>query len=103
PLVAEIVSGARFGRHVVHAYRALLREPDLGGRVERVIVFGHPTLSREVAQLLGRADVEVIAVRGPGEPVNLNGATHAVDAVRADGAADREWLGEWMRASRAAA
>lgn len=103
PLVAEIVSGARFGRHVVHSYRALLREPDLGGRVERVIVFGHPTLSREVAQLLGRADVEVIAVRGPGEPVNLNGATHAVDAVRADGAADREWLGEWMRASRAAA
>ncbi|MGL1409642.1 hypothetical protein ACSTIX_24325, partial [Vibrio parahaemolyticus] len=40
PLVAEIVSGARFGRHVVHSYRALLREPDLGGRVERVIVFG---------------------------------------------------------------
>ncbi|MGC0369766.1 2-succinyl-5-enolpyruvyl-6-hydroxy-3-cyclohexene-1-carboxylic-acid synthase [Microbacterium sp. SLBN-111] len=103
PLVAEIVSGARFGRHVVHSYRALLRDPDLGGRVERVVVFGHPTLSREIAQLLGRADVEVIAVRGPGEPVNLNGATHAVDAVRADGAVDREWLGEWMRASRAAA
>ncbi|WP_022877861.1 2-succinyl-5-enolpyruvyl-6-hydroxy-3-cyclohexene-1-carboxylic-acid synthase [Microbacterium sp. B19] len=103
PLVAEIVSGARFGRHVVHSYRALLREPELGGRVERVVVFGHPTLSREVAQLLGRDDIEVIAVRGPGEPVNLNGATHAVDAVRADGAADREWLGEWMRASRAAA
>lgn len=103
PLVAEIVSGARFGRHVVHSYRALLREPDLGGRVERVVVFGHPTLSREVAQLLGRDDIEVIAVRGPGEPVNLNGATHAVDAVRADAAADRAWLGEWMRASRAAA
>jgi 2-succinyl-5-enolpyruvyl-6-hydroxy-3-cyclohexene-1-carboxylate synthase len=103
PLVAEIVSGARFGRHVVHAYRALLREPELGGRVERVVVFGHPTLSREVARLLGRDDVEVIAVRGSGEPVNLNGATHSVDAVRVGGAADRRWLGEWMRASRAAA
>ncbi|MCT2085370.1 2-succinyl-5-enolpyruvyl-6-hydroxy-3-cyclohexene-1-carboxylic-acid synthase [Microbacterium enclense] len=103
PLVAEIVSGARFGRHVVHAYRALLREAHLGGHVERVVVFGHPTLSREVALLLGRDDIDVIAVRGPGEPVNLNGQTRAVDAVRAGEASDREWLGEWMRASRAAA
>lgn len=103
PLIAEIVSGARFGRQVVHSYRALLRDPGLGDRIERVVVFGHPTLSREVARLLGRSDVDVIAVRGPGEPVNLNGATHAVDAVRATGEADRDWLGEWMRASRAAA
>ncbi|MDF2667015.1 MAG: 2-succinyl-6-hydroxy-2,4-cyclohexadiene-carboxylate synthase [Microbacterium sp.] len=104
PLVAEIVSGARFGRHVVHGYRALLRDPELGGRIERVVVLGHPTLSREVAVLLGRDDVEVIAVRGPGEPVNLNGTTQGVDAIRvAPGETDRVWLGEWMRASRAAA
>ncbi len=103
PLVAEIVSGARFGRHVMHGYRALLSDPDLGGRVERVVVFGRPTLSREVTRLLMRDDVEIVAVRGPGEPVNLNGATTAVDAVRATGTADRAWLGEWMRASRDAA
>ncbi|WP_298873929.1 2-succinyl-5-enolpyruvyl-6-hydroxy-3-cyclohexene-1-carboxylic-acid synthase [uncultured Microbacterium sp.] len=103
PLVAEIVSGARFGRHVVHGYRALLSDPALGGRVERVVVFGRPTLSREVTRLLSHDDVEVVAVRGPGEPVNLNGTTLAVDAVRATGAADRAWLGEWMRASRDAA
>jgi 2-succinyl-5-enolpyruvyl-6-hydroxy-3-cyclohexene-1-carboxylate synthase len=103
PLVAEIVSGARFGRHLVHGYRDLLREDELGGAVERVVVFGHPTLSREVAGLLSRTDVEVIAVRGPGEPLNLNGATTCVDGVRVgDGAADREWLGRWMRASAAA-
>ncbi|MBB3159252.1 2-succinyl-5-enolpyruvyl-6-hydroxy-3-cyclohexene-1-carboxylate synthase [Microbacterium proteolyticum] len=103
PLVAEIVSGARFGRQIVHGYRALLREPALGGRIERVVLFGRPTLSREVALLLGREDVEVLAVRGPGEPVNLNGATIAVDAVRVTGEADRTWLGDWMRASRDAA
>ncbi|SDO93423.1 2-succinyl-5-enolpyruvyl-6-hydroxy-3-cyclohexene-1-carboxylate synthase [Microbacterium sp. ru370.1] len=103
PLVAEIVSGARFGRQVVHGYRALLNDPALGGRIERVVVFGRPTLSREVTRLLMRDDVEVLAVRGPGEPVNLNGATVAVDAVRSTGAADRAWLGEWMRASRDAA
>ncbi|ALJ21462.1 2-succinyl-5-enolpyruvyl-6-hydroxy-3-cyclohexene-1-carboxylate synthase [Microbacterium sp. No. 7] len=103
PLVAEIVSGARFGRQVVHGYRELLDRPELGGRVERVVVLGHPTLSREVAALLARADVEVIALHGPGEPLDLNGRTRHARAVDiAPGAADREWLGAWMRASRAA-
>ncbi|MFP3436174.1 hypothetical protein SB781_41115, partial [Paraburkholderia sp. SIMBA_061] len=35
PLIAEIVSGARFGRHLVHGYRTLLRRAELGGAVER--------------------------------------------------------------------
>jgi 2-succinyl-5-enolpyruvyl-6-hydroxy-3-cyclohexene-1-carboxylate synthase len=104
PLVAEIVSGARFGRELVHGYRALLRDPDLGGRIERVVVLGHPTLSREVTALLSRSDVEVVALRGTGETLNLNGATVPVDAVAVvEGEADREWLGAWMRASHAAA
>ena len=104
PLVAEIVSGARFGRNLVHGYRALLADAELGGRIERAIVFGHPTLSREVTALLSRPDVEVYAVRGPGEPLNLNDATTAVGAViAAVGDQDREWFGAWMRASRAAA
>lgn len=104
PLVAEIVSGARYGRHLVHGYRRLLADPELGGRIERVVVFGHPTLSREAVAVLSRPDLEVIAVRGPGEPLNLNGATCAADGVVvAAGAGDREWLGEWMRASREAA
>lgn len=104
PLVAEIVSGSRFGRQIVHGYRALLSDPALGGRIERVVVFGRPTLSREVTRLLMRDDVEAIAVRGPGEPVNLNGSTLAVDAVRVGSTGtDRAWLGEWMRASRARA
>lgn len=104
PLVAEIVSGSRYGRQLVHGYRALLADPELGGRIERVVVFGHPTLSREVTALLSRPEVEVLAVRGPGEPLNLNGATTAVDGVvAAIGDLDRDWFGAWMRASRAAA
>jgi len=103
PLVAEIVSGARFGRQLVHGYRALLRDPHLGGRIERVVVLGHPTLSRETAALLSDPEIEVVAVRGPGEPLNLNGATLAADRIAvATGDPDREWLGEWMQASRAA-
>ena len=104
PLIAEIVSGARFGRNLVHGYRRLLADPQLGGRIERAIVFGHPTLSREAVAVLSRPEVEVFAVRGPGEPLNLNGATTAVDAVRAAaGDGDRDWFGAWMRASRTAA
>ncbi len=100
PLIAEIVSGARFGRNLVHGYRALLGEESLGGRIERAVVFGHPTLSRELTALLSRAEVEIVAVRRGGEALNLNGRTRAVGAVRAaPGAPDREWLAAWMHAS----
>ena len=103
PLVAEIVSGARFGRNLVHGYRALLADPLLGARVERVVVLGHPTLSREATAVLSDPEVEVMAVRGPGEPLNLNGSTIAVDAVAvAPGDPDRGWLAAWLQASRAA-
>lgn len=102
PLIAEIVSGARFGRHLVHGYRALLNRDDLGGRIERAVVLGHPTLSREVARLLTRAEVEVVAVRRGGEELDLNGRTRAAaSVVVADGAPDRTWLGEWLEASAA--
>lgn len=102
PLIAEIVSGARFGRHLVHGYRRLLARDDLGGRIERVVVLGHPTLSREVAALLSRTDVEVIARRRGGEALDLNHRTRGVGAVSvAPGAPDREWLGAWLQASAA--
>lgn len=101
PLIAEIVSGARFGRQVVHGYRDLLRTQDLGGRIERVVVVGRPTLSREVAALLSRSDIEIIAVAGPGEPINLNGVTTTAGAVSVEpGEHDRAWLGAWLEASR---
>jgi len=103
PLIAEVVSGARFGRLVVHGYRALLRDESLGGRIERAVVFGHPTLSREVAAVLARPEVEVIAVRRGGDAVNPNGRAQSVGAVSVErGPADRQWLGAWMNASAAA-
>jgi len=104
PLIAEIVSGSRFGRQVVHGYRALLRRDDLGGRIERVVVLGHPTLSREVTALLSRDGVDIVAVRRGGEELNLNGRTLSVGAVAvAAGDVDRTWLGEWLAASAAEA
>ena len=101
PLIAEIVSGARFGRNLVHGYRMLLRDESLGTEVERAVVFGRPTLSRELARLLANPDVDVVAVGGPGERLNLNGRTETVEAVRVDpGVTDRTWLGAWLRASQ---
>ncbi|SEB47564.1 2-succinyl-5-enolpyruvyl-6-hydroxy-3-cyclohexene-1-carboxylate synthase [Paramicrobacterium humi] len=102
PLLAEVTSGSRYGRNLVVPYRVLLREPELGGRIERAIVFGHPTLSREVPALLQREDVEVVVVAPHGDDVYDPGRTaRAVSAASvAEGAADRAWLGAWIVAAR---
>lgn len=110
PLLAEVSSGSRFGPNLVVAYRALLAEPDWGGRVERAIVFGHPTLSREVPALIQRPDVETIVVApsgtewyNPGHRVRHFTRAVALDpAVTADAGSreGREWVGRWVAASR---
>jgi 2-succinyl-5-enolpyruvyl-6-hydroxy-3-cyclohexene-1-carboxylate synthase len=60
PLLAEPSSGSRTGDSAIRTYRILLAG-DLGTRIERVVVFGHPTLSRPVTRLLG-SGVEVVSV-----------------------------------------
>lgn len=101
PLIAEIVSGARFGANVVPDYRARLRDDALGGRVERVVVFGHPTLSREVTALLSSPEIDVIAVRQTGDALNLNAKTREVAAVRTTGIqGDSSWLNDWTAPAR---
>jgi 2-succinyl-5-enolpyruvyl-6-hydroxy-3-cyclohexene-1-carboxylate synthase len=105
PLIAEVSSGARFGRHAVVSYRDVLRGPH-GDAVGRAIVLGHPTLSREVPQLLERADVDVVVVRTPGvEDYNPGRRARIVDEVRVLAAPDpalvRRWVGGWVAMSRA--
>lgn len=102
PLIAEVVSGARFGRNLVVPYRQLLRDAALGGRIERAVVFGHPTLSREVPALLQRDDVEVIVVDPAGTEFYNPGrrARRVAAASVGEGHADRAWLGQWIVASR---
>ena len=96
PLVAEIVSGSRYGALAVAGYRAALADPHLGGRVERVVVVGHPTLQRETARLLARDDLDIIALAGAGEALDLNGSTRVAHAVQiAPGEVDEAWLRAW--------
>ncbi|WP_035781979.1 2-succinyl-5-enolpyruvyl-6-hydroxy-3-cyclohexene-1-carboxylic-acid synthase [Arthrobacter sp. H14] len=56
PLFADPTSNARHGANAVGPYRLLLEH--LGQDIERVVLFGRPTLSRQVAALLARTDVE---------------------------------------------
>lgn len=108
PLLAEPSSGARGGPHAIGPYRLLLDEPGLGGRVERVVVLGRPTLSRPVTRLLARDDVEVVhVVRHADDPraddPRAGRAVRRVPAVRAGaGGDDGGWLESWRRAGRLA-
>jgi 2-succinyl-5-enolpyruvyl-6-hydroxy-3-cyclohexene-1-carboxylate synthase len=104
PLLAEVASGARFGPNLVPAYRDLLSEPGFGDRIERVVVFGHPTLSREIPSLLSREGVETIVVRGDGRDAYDPGRSARIVAdLRVTGDAlpeSRGWVGPWVHASR---
>lgn len=110
PLLAEVSSGARFGRNLVVTYRELLRDADFGGAVRRAVVLGHPTLSREVPELLQRQGVETIVVRGPAadpyDPARASrpdAVTTFVSDVRVTGRTrpeHRAWVGRWVGASR---
>jgi 2-succinyl-5-enolpyruvyl-6-hydroxy-3-cyclohexene-1-carboxylate synthase len=107
PLLAEVSSGARFGPNLVVAYRELLSDEDFGGRVERAVVFGHPTLSREVPALLVRSDVEtiVVAPRGaeaynPGHRATIVGSVAPPADVDPRSPEARAWVGRWVFASR---
>lgn len=97
PLVAEPSSGARLGPNALRCGRLLLGT-GLADRIERVVMFGHPTLSRPVNRLLTRADVELIVVgRGPALPNPGRRARQFATGVRME-PDQTEWLGEWVAA-----
>jgi 2-succinyl-5-enolpyruvyl-6-hydroxy-3-cyclohexene-1-carboxylate synthase len=104
PLLAEPTSGARTGTHALRTYRLLL-ETALSEQIERVVVTGHPTLSRPVTRLLSRTDVEVLAVRGRAGIVTDPGrvARHLDITPVAKTADDAEWLDTWRSADDAMA
>ena len=100
PLLAEPTSGSRTGDNALRCYRLLLDGP-LGQRIERVVVLGHPTLSRPVTRLLARDDVEVWSRPPAGVwperpfPVDVT-----FDRLEIDGPAEPAWLEEWRAADR---
>lgn len=103
PLLAEPSSGARTGEHALRTYRLLLGTA-LGERIERVVVFGRPTLSRPVTRLLERYDVEVLVVPSPGVwPPAPPGSVAIGPPSWAGEPDDPAWLAAWRDADRALA
>lgn len=100
PLLAEPSSNARSGKALA-AYRLLL-DGELGKEITRVIMFGHPTLSRPVTRLLSRDDVEVIAVTDKAE---WNDPGHRVMQVVDSVTLPRDktdWAKRWEEANEVA-
>lgn len=107
PLLAEPSSNARFGPNAVGPYRLLL--DTVGAGIERVVVFGRPTLSRPVAALLARPQVQTalfmpvpVAWFQPGHRRERI-ITGPEDLAAFAGSAPAGWLQAWLRADRAAA
>jgi 2-succinyl-5-enolpyruvyl-6-hydroxy-3-cyclohexene-1-carboxylate synthase len=101
PLLAEPTSGARTGSHAIRTYRLLLGG-ELGAAVERVVVAGHPTLSRPVTSLISRRDIEVVSVRtAAGICTDPGRVARHVDSVPvAEGADGPDWVAAWRAADR---
>ncbi len=103
PLLAEPSSGSRNGDNALIAYRLLVAHSPLANQIERVVSFGHATLSRPVTQLLARQDIEIIHIGTQATlPVPAGPNVRFVADVEASGTDDPAWLESWRASDRAA-
>jgi 2-succinyl-5-enolpyruvyl-6-hydroxy-3-cyclohexene-1-carboxylate synthase len=99
PLFAEPSSNARCGA-ALSTYRLLLSST-LAEEIERVVVFGRPTLSRQVTRLLSRDDIELVVVSAYADWIDPGRAASLVtDAVTLPNPRDRGWFEAWRQADR---
>lgn len=101
PLLAEPSSNARRGSSALACGRLLL-DGGLGREVQRVVVFGHPTLSRPVSRLLGRDDVELVVVSPSGSWADPGWRAALVAPGVSLPGDDGAWLARWREADAAA-
>ncbi|MEY4320510.1 MAG: hypothetical protein RLZZ471_451 [Actinomycetota bacterium] len=98
PLFAEPSSGARYGANAIANYRRLLENNhDLVEEIQRVIVFGKPTLSRKVNALFFNEAIETVVVRSKshGHFDIAKRASQIVDEISVDDEVDFDWLTKW--------
>ena len=110
PLLAEPSSNARFGPNAVGPYRLLLEHfgGGSGQAIERVVLFGRPTLSRPMAALLARSDVQSalyqpvpVAWYEAGRRTELP-LENLADLADFAGRGTSAWLDTWLLAGSAA-
>ena len=91
PLLAEPTSGARGGPQALVHYAELLGAPagaELSGRAERIVVLGHPSLTRSVTALLARRDPPIDVLTSTARWTDVAGTAAAVHAVGASEASE---------------
>ncbi len=119
PLLAEPTSGSRNGESLV-AYRQLLAHSPLADRIERVVSFGHATLTRPVTRLLARTDIPIVHVGDQStfpvpagsnvrfvdqaqlDPHQTGGAPVTLGGVAVASADTSAWLDDWLAADAVA-
>lgn len=110
PLLAEPSSNARYGPNAVGPYRVVLDAfgPGSAQPIERVVLFGRPTLSRPVSALLARPDVPSalyqpvpVAWYEPGRRTELP-LNNLADLAEFAGRGSAAWLDAWLLAGAAA-
>lgn len=100
PLLAEPSSNARHGEAALSTYRLLLSST-LAEGIERVVVFGRPTLSRPISSLLSRDDVELVVVSAYADWIDPGRvASMVTDAVTLGESGNAGWLDAWREADR---
>ena len=110
PLLAEPSSNARFGPNSVGPYRLLLEHfgPESPAPIERVVLFGRPTLSRPVGALLSRESVESVIYQPVPVAWYQEGRRREAPVETLPGLAEfagrgsSEWLDSWLLAGAAA-
>ena len=96
PLIAEAVSGARFGPHLILDYRSVLA--DLASDITRVITWGRPTLSREVWGVLSDSTLEhYVVTSGAAEVPNPSGKAAVVQGIAASSPATKDQASQWVK------
>lgn len=81
PLLAEPTSGARGGPQALTRYAELLAAPAgarLAEQVERIVVAGHPSLTRPIGALLARDDLRIDVLTSTARWTDVAGAAASV-------------------------
>jgi 2-succinyl-5-enolpyruvyl-6-hydroxy-3-cyclohexene-1-carboxylate synthase len=102
PVFAEPSSRCRIGANAIIGYPSLLEEEkDLSDGIQRVVVYGKPTLSRQVQKLIARKDIELVVIKsksmGPFNP--YGNAAEIVDEITVNGEVSNDWLARWRVAA----
>lgn len=97
PILAEPAANERAGG--IPASRIVAEQFD--SLIERVIIVGHPTLSRPITRLMSRGDIEVLSVQTDPVPTDPGRVAETLPVMpRLE--PQEEWLEAWRRAGAAA-